>query len=79
MKQLHIYLAIAVISAAVIIFLLFLRNKNSKNKNLSPLVSAGFGFVLAGIIFGENRLIGYSLLGVGAILSVADICIKRNK
>jgi len=32
-----------------------------------------FCFVLAGICFGENRLIGYGLMGIGIILAVLDI------
>jgi hypothetical protein len=36
------------------------------------------GFVLAGILFGENRLVGYALLGIGVILAVIDI-VRKSK
>jgi hypothetical protein len=36
--------------------------------------------VLAGILFGENRLIGYGLMGAGVLLAVIDIIIRyRNQ
>ncbi len=40
---------------------------------MTPLTGLAFGFILAGIIFGDDRLIGYSLLGIGVILAVIDI------
>jgi hypothetical protein len=36
-----------------------------------------FGFIMAGLFFGEKRSIGYSLLGVGVLLAVIDI-VKRS-
>jgi hypothetical protein len=32
-----------------------------------------FGFILAGLIFGDERLIGYGSLGVGVLLAFLDI------
>lgn len=43
------------------------------------MASIAFGFVVAGIIFAENRLIGYGLLGIGVILAVVDIYLKTKK
>jgi hypothetical protein len=47
--------------AAVVIILFFvlafIGNKNSKAKRLSRLSSIAFGFIVAGAVFGENRLI----------------------
>ncbi len=68
-----IYINVAIISLVVICFLVFLRNKDTRNTKFSRTASIAFGFILAGIFFGENRLIGYSLFGVGIILSVVDI------
>lgn len=43
---------------------------------MTPLASSAFTFVFAGILFGENRLIGYSLMGVGIILALIDMVNK---
>jgi hypothetical protein len=55
-------------------------NKNKKEKRLTPLAGLAFGFILAGIFFGDNRLIGYGLMGVGVLLAIVDIFNKsKNK
>lgn len=79
MNSSQIYIATAVISFAVIVLLIFQVSKNPENKRLSPMASIAFGFVVAGIIFAENRLIGYGLLGIGVILAVVDIYLKTKK
>jgi hypothetical protein len=79
MNSLQMYIAIAVISLAVIVLLIFRVGKNPENKRLSPMASIASGFVVAGIIFAENRLIGYGLLGIGVILAVVDIYLKTKK
>ena len=37
------------------------------------------GLLLAGILFGEERPIGYGLLGIGVVLAVIDIFIQHKK
>jgi len=54
----------------IVVFLV--RGKKAENR-ITPLASLAFAFVLAGIIFGEDRLVGYGLMGIGVILAVADI------
>lgn len=71
----QIYVALIIISLALI----FIGIKNSKPKRLSLLASIAFGFIVAGIIFGENRLIGYSLFAIGITLSVVDMYMKSKK
>ena len=50
----------------------FLKGKKAEHK-LTPLAGLAFGFILAGMLFGENRFVGYGLMGVGVILAVADM------
>ena len=69
----QIYIALAIVVLAVIAILVFVVNKNKKEKSLTPLASLAFGFVLAGLFFSGNRLIGYGLMEVGIILAVVDI------
>ena len=72
------YLLVAIITLAVLAFLIFYRRKEKPGKNLTPLAGLAFGFIIGGILFGEERVIGYSLLGIGVILAVIDIIIKTR-
>ena len=69
----QISIAVSIIVFAVIAILILVVNKNKKEKRITPLASLAFGFVLAGLFFSDNRLIGYGLMGVGIILAVVDI------
>lgn len=66
------YIIISVLVFAIIALLLYLTNRG-KPKGLSKLAALSFAFIIAGIVFGEDRRIGYTLLGVGILLAVADI------
>ena len=78
MNTSQIYIVVSIVVLAIIAILVFVVLRNRKEKRLTPLAGLAFGFVLAGILFGEDRLIGYSLLGVGVILAVFDI-FNRSK
>lgn len=69
----QMYIIISIIVLAVIALLVFVIGKKGSEKRLTPLASFAFAFVLAGILFGDNRLIGYGLMGIGVILAVVDI------
>ena len=43
------------------------------------LITLGGTLVVLGIIFGEDRLIGYSFIGVGILLSVISVIKSRRK
>jgi hypothetical protein len=43
------------------------------------LITFGGILVVLGIVFGEDRLIGYSFIGVGVLLSVASAIMSRRK
>ena len=73
MNASQIYIAISIAVLAVIALLVIFLGKSRKENRLTPLAGLAFGFILAGIIFGRDRLIGYSLLGIGVILAVIDI------
>ncbi|MDD5726337.1 MAG: hypothetical protein PHC53_02900 [Patescibacteria group bacterium] len=76
MNPSQIYIAISIIVLALIALLTFLVNKPQKGNKLTPLVGLAFAFIVAGIVFGDDRLIGYGLIGVGVILSIIDMIIK---
>ena len=75
----QIYIAISIAALAVIAVLVFVVGKKRSEKTLTPLASFSFAFVLAGILFGDNRWIGYGLMGVGVILAVIDIVNKSKQ
>lgn len=73
MNTSQIYIIISIV-ALIFVVILFLAARR-KGKKLTPLVGFAWALVLAGIIFGEDRLIGYSLIGVGVALAVIDMFI----
>ena len=80
MNTSQIYIVISIVILAIIAILVFVVNKNRETKKLTPLAGLAFGFILAGLYFGEERLIGYSLLGVGVFIAIIDIVKKmKNK
>lgn len=73
----QIYILIAVVALAIIAVIIALRRKKEQ-KPLSKLAALAFGFIIAGIIFGDNKLIGYSLMGTGVMIAIIDI-LRKSK
>ena len=73
MNASQIFIVVSIVVLAVIALFAVLAGKNKKDKKLTPLAGLAFGFILAGIIFGDNRLFAYSFIGVGVILAIIDI------
>lgn len=73
----QIYILISIIVLAIIMAILIWTRKKIQ-KPLSKLAILAFLFVFAGIIFGDDRSIAYSLMGVGVVLAIVDI-IKKPK
>jgi len=71
----QIYILIGIIALAGIMVILILTRKKIK-RPLSPLAGLAFAFIIAGLIFGESRLIGYGLMGIGVILAIIDMIRK---
>ena len=72
----NIYILISILILIIIVILVFF--VGTKKNELTTLAGLSFSSTIAGIIFGDDRLIGYSLLGVGVILAIIDI-FKRGK
>jgi drug/metabolite transporter (DMT)-like permease len=74
-----IWVALSVVSLAIVAVLLFFVARRGRDANkLSPLASLGFAFVLAGIVLGDDRLVSYSLIGIGIVLALVDIFSRRK-
>lgn len=73
----QIFILVSIIALlAVFIILTFTRKK--MQRPLSKLASFAFVFVIAGIVFGDNRLVGYTLMSVGVVLAIIDI-VRKSK
>jgi lipopolysaccharide export LptBFGC system permease protein LptF len=68
-------IAVAVVVLAILAVLL-VAGRHRKGKALTGLTGVAFAFVLGGVLFGENRLLGYGLLGIGVALAVVDMARK---
>jgi len=75
----QVYIIVSVVVLAVVALLLFVTSRNKPKRGLSKLAALAFAFIIAGIIFGENRLVGYSLLGIGVLLALIDIYSKMTQ
>jgi len=72
-----IWILISIVVLLIIGILVFVLKKNKRQK-LTPLASFAFVFVLAGIIFRDNRIVGYPLIGIGVVLAIIDM-VKNKK
>jgi len=72
-----VWIAISIIALVVIVVLL-LMGRGKQYKKPSNLAILGMSLVVLGIIFGDDRLIGYSFMGAGVVLSVIDIVRNRR-
>ncbi|NIM99071.1 MAG: hypothetical protein GTO24_13610 [candidate division Zixibacteria bacterium] len=73
MNTSQIFIAVSIAVLAVVALLVFFIARRRKENRLTPLAGLAFGFVLAGIVLGDDRLISYGLLGIGVILAVIDM------
>jgi len=67
-----------VILAAIAAIWFFIARKKKQEK-LSPLAGLAFAFIIAGMVFGDDRLIGYSLFGIGIIIAIIDTVLKIKR
>jgi len=74
-----LFIVLSLIILVIIGILLIIAWKKKKEQHLSPLSLMGMVFIILGIVFGSDRLIGYSFLGAGVIVSVFDVVKNRKK
>jgi len=73
MNTSQIYIAISIAVLAIIAILVIFTTRKKKRKQLSKLAMFAMSLVILGIVFGDNRLIGYGFIGAGVLLSMIDI------
>ncbi|MFA6468868.1 MAG: hypothetical protein WCW35_08210 [Bacteroidota bacterium] len=71
-----IFIPILLAVLIIIALLTFVINKHKGRNRFTPLAGLAFGFVLAGLFTGDDRFIGYSLMGIGIILAIVDMIRK---
>ena len=72
-----VWIAISIIALVVIVVLLLIA-RGRQYQQPSNLAIVGICLVVLGIIFGDDRVIGYSFIGVGVLLSVIDTIRNRR-
>jgi hypothetical protein len=74
MEELWLIIAIAV--GIISIAVTFLTRKRKQAIQDDAFLTLGIALVVLGIIFGDDRLVGYSFVGVGVLLSI--VCAVRG-
>ena len=65
-----VYIGISIAAFIAIIAVLFLNRR--KSHQISTLTMLGLTVIVIGIIFSDDRWVGYPLIGVGVILAIID-------
>ena len=73
-----LWIAISIVALVVIVVLL-LTGRGKQYHKPSNLAVLGMSLVVLGIILGDSRIIGYSFIGVGVLLSVIDAVRSRKQ
>jgi hypothetical protein len=68
-----VYIGIVVGALLVLAMLAYATGKAGRPGRITPLAGLAFAFVLAGILFGQERLVGYGLIAAGVIMALIDI------
>jgi len=72
MEELWLIIAIAAGIILIAITIAFLTRKKKQAIQDDALLALGITLVALGIIFGDDRLVGYSFIGVGVLLSIVS-------
>lgn len=73
------YILITIAVLALLVIVLIVAGKQMKSPPTRWAYLA-FLLIVAGIVFGENRLIGYGLMGAGILFACIDIFVRdRNQ
>lgn len=76
----QVYIAIFIGLLAIIASVLVINRKTLKRIPLRPLSGLALLCIIAGIVFGRFRVLGYIFIGTGAVLAIVDAVRKtRNR
>ncbi len=74
----QVWVAVAIVVLAVVAVLVFAVGRGQRRNRLTPLAGLAFACVVAGIVLGDDRLIGYGLIGAGVALAIADAIMRSR-
>jgi biotin transporter BioY len=72
------WIVASLVVLAAVALLVFRAGRAGNKNRLTPLAGLAFGFVIAGLVFGDERWLRYGLFAVGVILAVVDL-VKRSR
>jgi hypothetical protein len=75
----ELWIAISIAVLAAVALLVFFMGRNKRSEKLTPLTGLAFGLIVAGMVFGDDRLVGYGLTGAGVAIAVIDMIRKTKK
>jgi hypothetical protein len=75
----QVYLLVALIVLAMGCALVVLAGRRGRPGHLTRLAGVAFALVVAGVIFGAHRVLGYALIGTGVALAVVDIVRRARR
>lgn len=73
-----LWLMIAVAVLIVILAIIFIKRKK-KPKKISALTGLAFACIILGIVFANDKILGYCLIGAGVVIAVIDMIISMKK
>ncbi len=68
----QVFVLASILVLALVAVVVFFVSKGRRQNRLTPLAGLAVACVVAGIVFGDDRLVGYSLFGLGVVLAVVD-------
>ncbi len=79
MSSSTVYVALGLVVLLAVAVVAVLLGRRPDATPLTPLAALAFGMVVAGIVFGENRAVGYTFFAVGIGLAVVDAVRRRDR
>jgi uncharacterized membrane protein len=74
-----VYIAIGLIVLLALAAVVLLQGRRPGGRaTLTPLAALSLGMVVAGIVFGEARAVGYTFFAIGIGLAIVDMVRKRR-
>ncbi len=78
MNMFIVWIGIVIGALLILAMLAYATVKSGRPGRVTPLAALAFVLILAGILFGQERLVGYGLIAAGVVLALIDI-VKKSR